>query len=122
MKKIVVIDDEKDFNFFLKKNLEQQGDFEVITCSDSTKAVELVKTTKPNLILLDILMPNVSGIQIAEEIRDDKDIKDIPIIFITAAVTRKETDKEGNIIGGRYFIAKPARVSEIINMIKKLSI
>ncbi len=122
MKKIVVIDDEADFIFFLKKNLEKQGGFQVITCSDSGKAFNVIKKNKPNLVLLDILMPQVSGMQIAEDIKNDPETKDIPVIFITAAVTKKETDKEGNVIGGRYFIAKPARVAEIIDMIKKLSI
>lgn len=120
MKRILVIDDEKDFNYFLKKNLEEEK-FEVITCSDSRKGFELAKKEKPDLILLDILMPEVDGMQIAENLKSDKVTKDIPIVFITAAVTRKEVEEEKNFIGGQYFVAKPVQVKEIVMMIKKLT-
>ncbi len=61
MKRILIIDDEENLCFFLKKNLEMEGDFEVSTCSDSRKALERTKDFKPELILLDIQMPEISG-------------------------------------------------------------
>ena len=122
MRKILVIDDEEDFNFFIKKNLEAAGEFEVITCSDSRKGLELARNEKPDLILLDILMPNVSGTQLAEDFKSDTEISSIPIVFLTAVITKKETDENGNLIGGRYFVAKPVRIGEIVNMIRTLAI
>ncbi len=122
MKKILIIDDEESFNFFVKKNLESAGEFKVITCSDSGKGFELACEEQPNLILLDILMPNVSGTQLAEDLKADERTASIPIVFLTAVITQKETDESGNLIGGRYFVAKPVRIGEIVNMIKTLAI
>jgi CheY-like chemotaxis protein len=121
MKKIILIDDEEDFGFFVKKNLEERGDFTVEVCNDSTTAFEKVKQLKPDLILLDILMPVKSGPDIADEIRNDKDTRNIPFIFLTAVVQRGETLKNNNVIGGEYFIAKPVKMEELLNIINQVA-
>ncbi len=119
MKKILVVDDEPDFCYFLKKNLETIGEFEVDTCCDSSDAVVRIKKFKPDIVLLDILMPKVSGSQIAETLKNDKETCGIPIIFITAVTTPKEVSESGNVIAGRYFIAKPIEIEELVESINK---
>ena len=121
MKRILLVDDEEDFGFFVKKNLEGRGEFTVEVCNDSLHAFEIAKQLKPDLILLDILMPAKSGPVIAEELKNDAATKKIPFIFLTAVVQRSETENSNNCIGGEYFIAKPVKVDELANIINRLA-
>jgi len=113
-----LIDDEKDFCFFTKSNLEATGNFVVTICFDSGEAVDLAKRLKPDLILLDVLMPGVSGPDIAAALREGPDTKNIPVVFLTAIITDRET-KEGNVISGWPFVAKPVKINELIAVINK---
>lgn len=117
-KRIVVVDDEPDFCFFLKKNLEATGAYEVSVCMEAAQAVSQVRTLKPDLVLLDILMPGRSGAEIAEELKHDAATKTIPVIFLTAVVTPEEAESQRHVIGGHRFIAKPVRVAELIGVIE----
>lgn len=121
MKRILLVDDEEDFGFFVKKNLEARGEFTVEVCNDSVHAFEIAKQLKPDLILLDILMPAKNGPVIAEELQNDADTRKIPFIFLTAVVQRSETEKSNNVIGGEYFIAKPVKVDELASIINRLA-
>ena len=118
IKRILLIDDEKDFCFFTKSNLEATGNFTVTICFDSSEAVDLAKKLKPDLILLDVLMPGISGPDIAASLKDDPDTKNTPVVFLTAIITDKET-KGGNVISGWPFVAKPVKINELIEVIKK---
>ena len=120
-KKILLIDDEEDFCFFVKANLENTKEFEVITTSKSQEGIELAQREKPDLILLDILMPEMTGGEVAQVLLDNPETKNIPIIFITAIVTKDEIGPETiKKIGGRNFIAKPIATKELIKAIKKV--
>lgn len=118
-KKILIVDDEEDFAKLVKLNLERTGNYEVRVEFQGIKAIVAAREFRPNLILLDILMPGMDGGEVAETIRDDKDLKNIPIVFLTAATTKKEVSSHGGIIGGRPFIAKPVSVEELISCIEK---
>jgi CheY-like chemotaxis protein len=71
----------------------------------------------PDLVLLDIIMPDINGGQVAGLLLDDPKTKDIPVLFITAMASRKETQSQEGIIGGRMFIAKPVTTEELANKI-----
>jgi CheY-like chemotaxis protein len=118
VKRILLIDDEKDFCFFTKSNLEATGNFIVIVCLDSSEAVDLAKRLKPDLILLDVLMPGITGPDIAARLKDDPETKNIPVVFLTAIITDRET-KDGNLISGWPFVAKPVKIEELISVINK---
>ena len=120
MKKILIVDDEEDSCHFTKANLEAIGDFEVSVCCDSTRAIGQTKEQQPDLILLDIMMPGVSGSDIAEELKNDEDTQEIPIVFLTALVRGKEIEERNGIIGGHYFAAKPINTNELIGIINRL--
>lgn len=120
MKKIFVIDDEADFCYFIKQNLEISGDFEVHTCSDSTKAMHLAQQLRPDLILLDIMMPGVSGEDIAAELQNNPDTRNIPYIFLTGIITNTEADEDKNLIAGHHFVAKPVEVKKLIPLIDRV--
>ncbi|MFA5394062.1 MAG: response regulator [Candidatus Ratteibacteria bacterium] len=121
MKKILIIDDEEDFCYFTKKSLEATGNFEVSVCNDSREAMNEVRKVRPDLVLLDILMPRKDGTAIATELKESKDTKDIPFVFLTALVSEQETEKHKNVIGEAHFVSKPVKLQELISIINKLT-
>jgi CheY-like chemotaxis protein len=82
-KKILIIDDERDFCLFLKENLEETGEFVVLTCQEPLQAEEAIGREKPDLILLDNVMPKKEGSQIVQELRKNPDCRTIPIVMIS---------------------------------------
>lgn len=119
MKKVLVVDDEESFCSSLKKSLELVGDFEVSTCSDARGAVGEAKKLQPDLILLDILMPGLSGAEVAEQLKRKDETKTIPVIYLTATVLAEETQENRNVIGGSYYVAKPVDMNELKRIINE---
>lgn len=118
-KKILLIDDEEGFCFFVRQNLEQTGEFEVITANRGEEGINLARNKKPDLILLDIVMPRLTGPDTAEILKSDPKTKEIPLIFLTAVVTKEEIGVESiKEIGGRNFIAKPVDTERLVSSIK----
>ncbi|MGZ3579565.1 MAG: response regulator [Syntrophales bacterium] len=113
-KKVLLIDDEEDFCFFVKLNLEKTGRFEVLTTTSGGSGVVLASQERPDLILLDIIMPEMGGGQVAELLSDSPETRDIPVLFITAIASRREVQSQEGIIGGRNFIAKPVTPAELM--------
>ncbi len=114
-KRILLIDDEPSFTRMLKLNLEDTGAYEVRAENKGTQGLAAARQFKPDLILLDIVMPEMSGGEVAFEIEKDRNINKTPIVFLTAAAKKED---EG-VISGRAFIAKPVTVEEVINCIEK---
>ncbi len=121
MKKILVIDDETDFCFFLKKNLEMAGGLEVDICSDPTQAVSQAKTLRPDLILLDFMMPGMTGADVAEKLKESPLTEKIPIVFLTSMATEQETGKRRNLVGGQCMLPKPVQIDELLRIIETVS-
>ncbi len=114
-KRILLIDDEPSFTRMLKLNLEETGAYEVREENRGRFGLAAARQFKPDLILLDVVMPDMSGGEVASQIGDDRTVKDTPIVFLTAAAKKKE---EG-IIAGRTIIAKPVTVEEVIDCIER---
>jgi DNA-binding response OmpR family regulator len=115
---ILMIDDEESFSFFVKLNLETDPRFRVTTVTRGDEGLKVAKAGKPDLILLDIMMPGMFGTEVAQKLLDDPRTKNIPIIFLTAALKKEEADKMEGMIGGREFIAKPVTKEELIGRIE----
>jgi CheY-like chemotaxis protein len=117
---ILAVDDEESLTFFIKLNLqnEKRYDFKVTTANCGEDGLKLARTTRPDLILLDIMMPDISGTEVAEKLLTDPRTKNIPIIFMTAIVEKQEVAEEGGQMGGREFIAKPVSKDELVNRIE----
>jgi DNA-binding response OmpR family regulator len=114
-KKILLVDDEKDFCFFVKGNLERTGAYDVIATTTAKEGLKLARTESPDLVLLDISMPEMSGDELAVAMGDDAETDKIPIIFLTAILTKRETAGEiYKEIGGRKFLAKPVTTRELV--------
>lgn len=120
MKKILIIDDEKDFCDTIKEGLESATSFEVAVCSKSALAFEAIKSTKPDLILLDIMMPHITGPEIATQLKNSEETKNIPIVFLTAVLKEEEAEKQKHRIGGEYFLGKPVKMEELLYMVNRL--
>ncbi len=114
-KRSLLVDDELSFNRVLKLNLEETGAYEVRTEKKGTEALVVARKFKPDLILLDIVMPEISGGEVASQIEADPDLKNTQIVFLTATA---EKDYE-SIVANRALIRKPATVEEIIECIEK---
>ncbi len=118
MTKILIIDDEKDIVELISYNLEKEG-FSVIKAYDGEAALRLVKLHKPNLMILDLMLPRLSGIDVCKAIRNNPDTASLPIIMVTAKVD--ETDKIiGLEIGADDYITKPFSIKELVARVRAI--
>src|SRR5580698_6157201 len=116
MKKILLIEDDADLFSLLKYNLEKEG-FSMSGLQTGKGAVELSRQVRPDLILLDIMLPDSDGLDICKGIRKDPDLAQVPIIFLTARAS--ETDRiVGLELGANDYIVKPFFIRELIARIK----
>ncbi len=107
-KRILIVDDEEKFASMIKKNLEKAGPYEVHVETKAAQAVAAVKSFKPHLIILDVIMPDKRGPEIAVEIRQDEKMAKIPIVFLTATAQKGQSELFGGLVGGAPFTIKPA--------------
>jgi len=118
-KKVMVVDDEEDFLKITKINLEQTGRFEVAAVSDATGIMSRVRSFRPDIILLDILMPKTGGVEACKMLKEDAEAKHIPVVVISALDT--ENDKRAmKELGAVDFIVKPIEKAELISRIEKV--
>lgn len=118
-KRLLLVDDEEAFGRLLKLNLEETGSYEVSVETDGTKAVATAHSFQPDLILLDVIMPDTDGGAIGAQILADKELNKIPIVYLTAAVSRKELHGPSGIVGGRLFVAKPVDKQVLVRLIEE---
>jgi len=83
-KKILIIDDEKDFCYFIKANLELFPGYEVIIATSGEKGLRISSKEKPDLILLDVMMPKMDGLEVLGKLKQDMKTMDIPVLMLTA--------------------------------------
>lgn len=116
MKRILAIDDEQDVTDLIKLQLESMGGFAVITENEGAGALQTARETSPDLILLDIMMPDVDGSELAAQMLEDPLLKDTPIIFLTALVSDEEV-RDGNFGGPRRYFPKPINFQKLVDAI-----
>ena len=115
---ILIIDNSRDFTHAAKVALEKTGRYVVGEENESNKAHETALSFKPDLILLDIAMPETDGGEVAAWIQSDSALHRTPIVFLTALVTIAEA-RSGLRIQGHPFLAKPIRLAELIKGIEQ---
>jgi two-component system, OmpR family, response regulator len=113
LKRILVVDDAPGDTRMLKIYLEERGDYLVREENDARLALSAAAEFEPNLILLDLIMPEIDGGELAASFRADPKLKDVPIVFLTAAITREEVKAVGGRLGGFPFLAKPITLNEV---------
>jgi DNA-binding response OmpR family regulator len=124
-KKVLVVDDELDMRTFITTLLETNG-FKPLTAQDGFQGLEVARKNKPSLIILDIMMPRESGINLYRELRNDPDLKDIPVIMLSALSkktffhSQKVLDeyKGEKIPEPASYIEKPPEPDELLEAIR----
>ncbi|NNE92224.1 MAG: response regulator [Verrucomicrobiales bacterium] len=112
--KVLAIDDESGFTRLLKLNLEKNGEYEVRVENDSSLAQTAAREFKPDVILLDLVMPGLDGGDVSALFQGDPLLKDIPIIMLTALVSQGETSEDAvAIAGGRPVLPKPVKMETL---------
>ena len=115
-KKILVIDDEPEMVDMLRIRLEDEG-YGIITALNGEEGLKKAEGDHPDLILLDILLPGMSGLEVAKRLRESKATKDVPIIMVTALIGG-DAMRTGLKSGAAYFISKPFDPEELLTQIK----
>ena len=118
-KRILLVDDEKSLTTLLKLNLEETGNYDVRVENWPEDALAAAREFKPDLVLLDIIMPRMPGGNVAALIDNDPQLKGTPIVFLTAAVRKHQVEENEGIICDHPCLAKPATVDEVVAMIEK---
>ncbi len=117
-KKILVVDDEASLTRMLRRNLEATGKYEVREENSGTHAYRTALEFQPDMIILDVMMPDMDGGDVAAKIQDDENLKNIPIVFLTAILKKEEAASTGSNIAGRTFLAKPVKLDDLITCIE----
>ena len=118
MYRVLVVDDESDVTELLQFRLEQEG-YRVATLNDPLGFVVKVREFEPDLMLLDIMMPELSGIQLCRIVRADPSMKDIPVIFLSARGEVEDRIK-GLEAGAEDYVSKPFNTNELLLRISKM--
>ena len=118
-KRILVVDDLESDTRLLKQQLEESRNFDVHEENDPRAAVATAEKIQPDLILLDLIMPTMDGRHLAACLAASPLLKAVPIVFITARVTKEEVDAVGGRIGGYPFLAKPVLVRDLIACVQR---
>ena len=118
MKKLLIVDDDPMITRFLKIVLEKTGRFKVQTENKGANALAAAETFKPDIIILDVNMPDVEGGVVASQLKAHENLKNIPVIFLTGSVTEEEADTQITI-GDNSVIAKPINLEKLVDCIER---
>lgn len=116
-KKILIADDEEDVKVVVQLFLESKG-YEILTAYDGLDAVEKIQSEKPDLVLLDIMMPLIDGFEVCKKIKDIPELADIPIIMMSAS-SHAESKQRGIEVGAIDYLVKPFSPEELGKLIEK---
>lgn len=120
LKTVVIVDDQENICNLVKASLENVWPtLKVTTCPDSTRAMEKIRALNPDLVILDVEMPKVSGADIAQAMREDPATKSIPIVFLTGILTPDEARSRAEKSNGIHFLAKPIDFKELTATVEK---
>jgi CheY-like chemotaxis protein len=114
-KRVLLIDDESGFTNIMRLSLPA---YEVCAENNPLKAVETAKKFKPDIVFVDVIMPDIDGGTVAAQLKEIPVLRKVPIIFLTAIVSGQEAQSKEQI-GGFEFLAKPVSRDQIIDCIKK---
>jgi CheY-like chemotaxis protein len=113
-KRILVVDDQASDTRLMKLYLERTNDYVVREENNARAANAAAEEFQPHLILLDVMMPDMDGGELAACFQANPKLKAVPIVFLTAAVTKGEVKAGGGQVGGQSFLAKPVVLTEVV--------
>ncbi len=118
MKKILIVEDEELIHELIKKKLEQEG-YEVSSALDGAEGLKKIKEGKPNLVLLDVMMPKMGGFEMMEEMNKDPNLKRLPVIIISNSGQPVELDRAKKLGAKDWLIKTQFDPQEVVEKIKK---
>ncbi len=113
-KRILLVDDDPIITEAIRVALEATGRYEIQEQHNPRMALHTARRFQPDLILLDVVMPDVDGGELARRFQCDEGLRQIPIVFLTGLVSEQEVACGGGVLGGFSFLAKPLRLKEIV--------
>jgi two-component system, OmpR family, alkaline phosphatase synthesis response regulator PhoP len=117
--KILVCDDERHIVRLIQVNLEKQG-YNVVTAYDGKEGLEKIKAEKPNMVVLDVMMPYMDGFEVLKSLRKDPDYAELPVIMLTAKTQDRDVF-EGYSYGADMYLTKPFNPMELVTFVKRLA-
>ncbi len=117
-KRILLVDDDVTATGLLKLSLEGTGCYEAKEENVASRVLATGRTFKPDLIVLDVCMPQVDGGDVAARIKNDRTMKDVPIVFLTSIVSEEEAGEQPLMRGGYPFIPKPVNLQHLVRHIE----
>ncbi|MBI5833713.1 MAG: response regulator [Armatimonadetes bacterium] len=117
-KRVLAVDDEKLIVLAIRHNLEYAG-YEVIEAYDGREAIEAIEAHRPDLVVLDVMMPELSGWDVLTCIREDPELRDTPVIMLTA-LGQDSDEREGLIRGADIYLTKPYEPQHLIELVGRL--
>lgn len=119
MRRILIIDDDKNFCHIVKVGLEARDTFHVVVANDGQTGLTMAVEEKPDLILLDVVMPGIEGTEVAILLREDPRTDFIPVLFVTSMITEEELRKSTR--DNRWFyLSKPVQINHLALTIDKI--
>ncbi len=119
-KRILIVDDEESLTEILKLTLEDSGDYEVRTENNSEEVLGVVRWFTPDIVVLDVIMPEMSGLEVADQLRDELGADAPPILFLTAAVSKEDVNMQHELLKDCPVMAKPVGTQELIEQIETI--
>jgi two-component system alkaline phosphatase synthesis response regulator PhoP/two-component system response regulator VicR len=117
--KVLVCDDERHIVRLIQVNLERQG-YNVVTAFDGKEGLEKIRSEKPNLVVLDVMMPYMDGFEVLKTIRREPDTENLPVIMLTAKAQDKDVF-EGYHYGADMYLTKPFNPMELVTFVKRIA-
>jgi CheY-like chemotaxis protein len=117
-KRILIIDDERPYTEMLKLNLERVGRFLACEENDARRALATARQFGPDLVLLDVMMPDIDGGDVAAMLAGDRDLRDVPIVFLTALVAQEEVPSGGMTNRQHRMMPKSTPIETLIRIIE----
>ena len=116
--KIMLIDDSSTNNLLYASILSDEG-YEVVVCEQAKNALKSIQKEKPDLIILDLMMPGMDGFDLLSDMKKHAELANIPVIMLTANAT-DESEKRAKSLGVKAFLTKPAGIKEITEIVKEV--
>jgi len=116
---ILVIDDEKDVLTLMSELLDIRG-YDVLTADNGVDGFQIAVSKRPDIIILDISMPDMDGGQVAEKLKENPQTQNIPLIFLTGLISKDSEVGSNHVVGGNIMFAKPCDIGELTEQIEKL--
>lgn len=117
-KRVLLVEDERDYCEALRIRLESSG-YNVLEAADGVAGLEMARCHQPDLVILDLMLPKMSGLNVARLLKEDQSLKHIPIVMLTARA--QSTDKQiGLALGADAYLTKPVDSGELVGTIEKL--